>query len=344
MNILKIKQKKIRLLPGSVFRTRKTTTGFTLIELLVVISIISFLSSIVLASMQTARDKAITAKIAEDMRQVKIASEMYYGDTGSYTFTFASNNINKNILANNNNSTPILQDFNVFSTKIADAEATEPPACSLFRVIAGNLVSAKYLSSVPVHPRQNWAENICYKAATSSDGTYFAAYGETPETVLVGGVSTPKNYGFVVGDISIPKLNAIRTTPGFDYLNTTSDSPITSTADIADAVIGVTNGAGGSYGGSGGSGSLGSSGGFTFGGDPVSPTPPSPLYPCGVDGVLLLSGVCKVPPGGCRVGDVGPCPYYPTIPESAYIYRCPTSKTFLINGLENTASGTCVSL
>jgi prepilin-type N-terminal cleavage/methylation domain-containing protein len=253
MKIFKFRRKKEKGLPGSAFRTRKTTTGFTLIELLVVISIITFLSSIVLASMQTARDKAITAKIAEDMRQVKIASEMYYGDTGSYTFTFASNNINKDILANNNNSTPILQDFNVFSTKIANAQVGIPPACDLFNVIAGNLVSAKYLSSVPVHPRQDYSKEICYKAATSSDGTYFAAYGEAPETVLIGGVSTPKNYGFVVGDISIPKLNLIQNTPDFEYLNTTSGGPIINTADIADAVIGVTNGASGSYGASGGS-------------------------------------------------------------------------------------------
>jgi prepilin-type N-terminal cleavage/methylation domain-containing protein len=254
MNILKIKQKKIRLLPGSVFCTRKTTTGFTLIELLVVISIISFLSSIVLASMQTARDKAITAKIAEDMRQVKIASEMYYGDTGSYTFTFASNNINKDILANNNNNTPILQDFNVFSTKIANAQAI-PPACDLFNKIGNNLVAAKYLSAVPKHPRENYSKEICYKAATSSDGTYFAAYGEAPETVLIGGFSTPKNYGFVVGDISIPKLNKIRLDTGYKFLknSTGTTADITSTADIADAVIGVTNGARGSFAGSGGS-------------------------------------------------------------------------------------------
>ncbi|MEI7513304.1 MAG: hypothetical protein WCJ74_01645, partial [bacterium] len=82
------------------------------------------------------------------------------------------------------------------------------------------------------------------------DGTYFAAYGETPATVLVGGVSTPKNIGFVVGDTSIPKLNAIRYTEGITYLRTTSNSPITSTADIADTIIGVTNGSRGSYGGS----------------------------------------------------------------------------------------------
>jgi len=222
------------------------TRAFTLIELLVVISIISFLSSIVLASMQTARDKAITTKITEDMRQVKIAAEMYYGDKGSYTFTFASNDINKDILANNN--TPILQDFNPFSTKIANAVG-EQPACDLFNVIAGNLVSAKYLSAVPVHPRQDYANGVCYKVATSSDGTYFAAYGETPATVLVGSSYVPKNIGFVAGNASISNLNTIRRGSGNTFLRTANiQTDLAGIADIPDAVIGITAGHSGSYG------------------------------------------------------------------------------------------------
>jgi prepilin-type N-terminal cleavage/methylation domain-containing protein len=52
------------------------TRGFTLIELLVVISIIGFLSSVVLASMQTARDKAkgvaFRASVNEFIKAVKL--------------------------------------------------------------------------------------------------------------------------------------------------------------------------------------------------------------------------------------------------------------------------------
>jgi prepilin-type N-terminal cleavage/methylation domain-containing protein len=58
--------------------------GFTLIELLVVISIISLLSTIVLASLNTARDKAKDAVIFSTLKQFQLAMELYYNDEGFY--------------------------------------------------------------------------------------------------------------------------------------------------------------------------------------------------------------------------------------------------------------------
>ena len=58
--------------------------GFTLIELLVVISIIGLLSSIVIASLQSAKQKAQAASIVEGMNQLKNAFEIYKTDTGHY--------------------------------------------------------------------------------------------------------------------------------------------------------------------------------------------------------------------------------------------------------------------
>src|SRR3989344_8507666 len=52
--------------------------GFTLIELLVVISIISLLSSVVLASLNSARVKARHARRVSDIRQFQVALELYY--------------------------------------------------------------------------------------------------------------------------------------------------------------------------------------------------------------------------------------------------------------------------
>ncbi|HEY4519545.1 MAG TPA: type II secretion system protein [Candidatus Paceibacterota bacterium] len=58
--------------------------GFTLIELLVVIAIIGILSSVVLASLNSARKKGRDARRISDVKQVQLALELYYDSNGSY--------------------------------------------------------------------------------------------------------------------------------------------------------------------------------------------------------------------------------------------------------------------
>ncbi len=58
--------------------------GFTLIELLVVIAIIGLLSSVVLASLNTARAKARNASYLSQLEQYQNALAIYYADHGSY--------------------------------------------------------------------------------------------------------------------------------------------------------------------------------------------------------------------------------------------------------------------
>lgn len=62
----------------------KNSRGFTLIELLVVISIISVLSSVVLASLNTARTKSRDVRRLSDIRQIRNALELYRNDNGAY--------------------------------------------------------------------------------------------------------------------------------------------------------------------------------------------------------------------------------------------------------------------
>jgi prepilin-type N-terminal cleavage/methylation domain-containing protein len=56
----------------------KTNRGFTLIELLVVIAIIGILSSVVLASLNTARDKGTDAAIKANLANARAQAELFY--------------------------------------------------------------------------------------------------------------------------------------------------------------------------------------------------------------------------------------------------------------------------
>ena len=55
-----------------------TKKGFTLIELLVVIAIIGILSSVVLASLNTARDKGKDASAKGSLSSLRAEAEIYY--------------------------------------------------------------------------------------------------------------------------------------------------------------------------------------------------------------------------------------------------------------------------
>jgi prepilin-type N-terminal cleavage/methylation domain-containing protein len=62
----------------------KRGSGFTLIELLVVIAIIGILASIVIASMNTARQQALVAKAKGELHQIRLAIEMLAIHTGQW--------------------------------------------------------------------------------------------------------------------------------------------------------------------------------------------------------------------------------------------------------------------
>src|SRR3989338_2219462 len=67
-----------------MFQYKSRRGGFTLIELLVVIAIIGILASIVLASLNSARQKSRDARRIADIKQIQLALELYFDSSRSY--------------------------------------------------------------------------------------------------------------------------------------------------------------------------------------------------------------------------------------------------------------------
>jgi len=65
-------------------KNKKVALGFTLIELLVVIAIIGILSSVVLAALNTAREKARVAKAQTEVKNLRVVIELLADDTGQW--------------------------------------------------------------------------------------------------------------------------------------------------------------------------------------------------------------------------------------------------------------------
>lgn len=74
--------------------------GFTLIELLVVIAIIGILASVVLASLNSARDKGTDAANKSNLNNMRAQAELVYDDAdGSYDGVCADSNISQAVTA-----------------------------------------------------------------------------------------------------------------------------------------------------------------------------------------------------------------------------------------------------
>ena len=69
---------------------KKNSKGFTLIELLVVIAIIGILSSVVLASLNSARKKGRDTRRVADIQQLQLALELEFDKSRTYPATLAT--------------------------------------------------------------------------------------------------------------------------------------------------------------------------------------------------------------------------------------------------------------
>jgi prepilin-type N-terminal cleavage/methylation domain-containing protein len=73
--------------------------GFTLIELLVVIAIIGILASVVLASLNTARDKGADAAVKSNLNGMRAQAELFYDTGATYTSVCANTNMTNALAA-----------------------------------------------------------------------------------------------------------------------------------------------------------------------------------------------------------------------------------------------------
>ena len=107
LSISKMLNIKKNLKLPSIFRNLQPTTchlkpskGFTLIELLVVIAIIGILSSVVLASLNSARGKGSNAAIKANLDNMRAQAEIVYdNNSNSYAAVCADANVAKAVLA-----------------------------------------------------------------------------------------------------------------------------------------------------------------------------------------------------------------------------------------------------
>lgn len=237
--------------------------GFTLIELLVVIAIIGLLSSVVLASLSTARMKANDAKRQVTLKQVSIALELYALDNGGkYPYSSAifdyraavavtENNLN---FANDNTQKYFFTKFINKFTRKANA-ASSHPLCVNFVKLFGTTGTPGPLTNYMkggvslVDPIDDGSatSDTCYKYLPADNGTYASAYTNYQTQRFNDG--TYKKIGTIVGNTDFTsahnlctKSNSITSTRAngtYPVYNSSLTTPCSGGITPLDTIVGV---------------------------------------------------------------------------------------------------------
>lgn len=135
--------------------------GFTLIELLVVIAIIGILSSVVLASLNSARQKGRDARRVSDIKQIQLALELYYDAHSNYPTALSVANL---VTAPNNYISVIPADPSATVACTTGAEAS----CYKFAALGSGATCSSYHIGATLENTSNTVLNADSDAAAGT--------------------------------------------------------------------------------------------------------------------------------------------------------------------------------
>jgi prepilin-type N-terminal cleavage/methylation domain-containing protein len=157
--------------------------GFTLIELMVVISIIAVLSSIILAAVSNARQRAMYAAVQESLVQMRNAHEVQYTNTGSYA--------------------------GLLPSLIAAASSTWVSGGAGYTCFSGNSYCTVNLTQGcdTLYVNSSQADTICKNIINENTSSVGFEFG------VIGAISTSSDYAFAVNNpASLLQFFCIRST------------------------------------------------------------------------------------------------------------------------------------
>ncbi len=102
--------------------------GFTLIELLVVIAIIGILASVVLASLNSARDKGADAATKTNLANARAQAELFYDNNGR-VYTGVCATTGTNVIGPNVNAAKVAWGGSVTAYALATASTWQTEQC-----------------------------------------------------------------------------------------------------------------------------------------------------------------------------------------------------------------------
>lgn len=206
----------------------KLTRAFTLIELLVVVSIIGMLASVVLVSLQGARNKAKDIKLIAEIKELQKALELYRLDNGAYPGALGgtySTSMQPVCPGANTGTLASIFDQN-FRTKYMPTFPAELASCGIFYAVYSGTADVHSLSCALASGNGN-ADSIIHP--DGFNGANNRSTMPSPDATISAGVGIPTEaYSYVI----LIKTIANPPTSSFPTLAWNSYNPTNSTRCI----------------------------------------------------------------------------------------------------------------